>query len=169
MRNPHNYSVDKRLSAARQLLSAIDNEHELSRVYVEGCIDASLLQVYFALLHYTNELAESYGRPTLEKECFSLKEIIVHESDFIAELLECKQLMREESSWISIVINHPSAMLNQEISTNNVANDAKKNELTIISSDEDDEVLPLTVKTATWAIDQCYQLIQRQREHLTEC
>jgi hypothetical protein len=175
----HRQCVDKRLSIARQLLSSVADDQGKNSLYRDGCIDAALLQLNFALAHYCNELLESYQRPLIECYPFALKQTFATESPFIAELVEFKQLANKQESWLVIALNHPSIMLQQGLaivptsiptSTPVKKTDAKNDILLIdVVDHSDDKQQPLNVKHAQWIIDECYALIQRQREHLIEC
>jgi len=115
------------------LLSSIsENQHS---IYAEGCWDAALLQAYFALLHYVNELLVLYNRPTVEVEgnSFQLKELIVSESHSVSELVELKQLFNTPKSWLNIIVFHPRCMINKgselaaKLAEKSTANSTAKN------------------------------------------
>jgi hypothetical protein len=177
----HRQCVDKRLSIARQLLASIADNQGKNTLYRDGCIDAALLQLNFALAHYCNELLEAYQRPLIDSYPFSLKQTYATESAFIAELVEFKQLAKKQESWLAIALNHPSVMLQQGLAavasstptpeTTRVKTIDDKNTIQLIDviNHSDDNQLPLNIEYVQWIVDECCALIQRQREHLIEC
>lgn len=179
----HHQYVDRRLSGARQLLQAASAAN-VNPVYKEACIDSALLQSYYAVFHYINHLLDTYQRPLNEDAGYSLNRLIAEESRYVSELLEWKELSEKSSSYLSIVINHSNTMLRSaypkesevslvdtEVTSSGVMEEggAKEGLHLIAASSESDAGLPLTVDNVQWVVDQCYQLIQRQREHLIEC
>jgi uncharacterized protein (UPF0332 family) len=174
-KNLHSQYVNKRLSSARQLLLSAD-AHPSNAVYLEACIDSALLQTYYAIFHYVNELLESYQRPLIDSSVHGLSSVIEHESVHIPELREWRALLEKSNSYVYVVMNHPSFMLAIASKADDLSQGSKPASsgenaslIQVTSLEVDDEVLMLTEKNVKWVIDECCQLIQRQREHLIEC
>ncbi len=178
MMNPtHRQYASKRLSMARQMLS-LRSEF----MHEENCFDAALMQVYFSMHHYINELLEKYQRPLVEETSFALRDVIFDESGFVSELQECKQLLSNKDSWLSILLSHPQRMLNMASrgaqGTAKTANSTHPEPLQLIAVSDGDNneqglasavEINMTADVAQWIVNECQLLVQRQREHLVEC
>lgn len=168
--NVHQRYVNKRLASVRQLLSTV-NGGELSR---SAAIDAASLQMYFAVFHYVNELLVAYHQPAVETNPWQLTLLIEQKSDSIPELNEWKQLLLSPTSFLSLVLNYPNKMLcsafsgatDSVLNTEKVADNLHHIALVDVDIEEDAQ---LTDQNIHWALDACYELIQRQRSHLIEC
>jgi hypothetical protein len=174
-RNSHAQYVNKRLSSARQLLLSAGTSPG-NVVYFEACIDSALLQTYFAIFHYVNELLDSYQRPLIKGSDEALSIVIRREGLHVPELREWSALLEKSNGYAFIVINHPNYMLAAGSKADSLVQGSTSvsagDDIPLIhvtSIDADDETLILTEKNVKCVIDECHQLIQRQREHLIEC
>jgi hypothetical protein len=178
-KNLHKYYVNKRLSGAKQLLKTLSEPPVKESVYTDTCIDAALIHGYFAVFHYVNELLEAYHREGIRSSAFSLQETIIKESAYVTELVEYKYLAQQKNSWLSLLLSYPSEMLQQGFVKEDHAHHtshahthktdvAQPVQLIMVNSD-DDHTPDITPTIARWILDECTQLIQRQRDHLVEC
>lgn len=159
--------VNKRLAMARRLLTAGISVNDNALIQ-EAFIDAVLLQVYFALLHYMNELREHYRQDVLPTNDFSLMEIIMAGKQTISELTECQLLVANTKSWLSLVIRYPEAMLQGRVKIKNTQPSVSLLINVVPEDNEAEELLSIDVKTVDWVLRECIEFIQRQREHLME-
>lgn len=190
----HAKYVNTRLSSARQLLSECSGlSLEPSKLLHTALIDSAVLQTRLAFLHYVNELLGAYRHETFDSNTENIANLFAREKQVIPEFVEYYQLLEDSHSWLSLLLAYPDYLLAQatveeepvkvqplpknlledeqplEVSVQKPA--TKSNTLTLISvSDiESSSLHPLTLTSALWVIDQCWQCIQRQREHLIEC
>jgi hypothetical protein len=180
--NKHSQYVNKRLSSVRPLLANCSQTEGGQRstvgFYHTACVDAAALQLYFAVFHYVNELLVMYQQPIIENTPWQLRDTIIQQSQNVAELNEWKQLLQQPDSFLSLLVKYPKTMLQADSAAecesdeqNILAAQARDNAvipLVNLGSDEN-KTLYLTEHNIHWVMDECYRLIQRQREHLIEC
>lgn len=181
-----NYSyqqlVNQHLSSARQLL-ALANDGETHIARQRACLESALLQTHFALHHYINELLASYHRPDEQAAIWQLYERMTKNNYGLAELREWQQLASTEGSFVFVVLYYPTMLAQGTLlftasnPSNLLATSSKSMEasdlISVVNLEDKGEAESLTLvldkATVTWVVDECYQLIQRQREHLLEC
>ncbi len=168
-KNQYKQLVDKRLSSARQLLSTLDESS--NPIYTQGCLDSAMLQAYFALLNYVQELQALYQKPAIHVEHISLSDYVLTCCDGVPELVECKQLLASDDSWLSMLCAYPESMLTIDDESLPKQESAASSGVKLIALEESssDSSVVFNQKIVQWVVDESYQLIQRQREHLIEC
>jgi len=167
----HSRYVDRRLNIARQQISFAENDENTAQIYQEGALDNALLQTYFAIFHYMNELLESYHQPVVSLHNLSLGDDFFSQYSQIPELMELKQLLNNSNSWFAVLMSCPEAVLAQaekqiaatEVSTANA--ELENATIQLINLTEETLFSPSKIRQL---IDQCYEFIQRQRESLIE-
>jgi hypothetical protein len=170
--NQHSQYVNKRLSSVKPLLAQTKLEGASSTgFYPSACVDAAVLQLYFAVFHYVNELLVMYQRPAIENNTWQLADVITQHSEDVAELNEWKQLLQLPDSFLSLLCKYPDHMLaaHKEARLTQATTTSGSQAISLIDISVDDSEIYLTEKNVHWVMDECYQLIQRQREHLIEC
>lgn len=171
----HQQLVNQHLSSARQLLAlASDSASHIARH--RACLESALLQTHFALHHYINELLASYHHSTEAMYIWQLCERIAENNYGLAELREWQQLATAEDSFVFLALHYPVMLAQGELPSAAVEDkeDRRSSDLIAVVNLEDKRSssaseFVLDQSTVTWVIDECYQLIQRQREHLLEC
>lgn len=176
-KSDHARYVDRRLSVARQILSGIADEQAsgMEAILNEASMENALLQAYFAVRHYINELLESYQYKSPNFDQWQLTESFFQEHQSVSELAEFNSLIKQPNSWLDFIVQHPERMLHQanQSASNSPQSKAQPpktqpqdmiaTSLSVVDSDD-----KLTLQKAKWAIQQFSDLVQRQREHLLE-
>ena len=112
----HNRYVDRRLSVARQQLSLADSHQQSSHsIECSAAVDSAMLQTYFSVIHYFNELLDAYDEPVLsfDRAGFNgvLDEQFFERLTSIPQFVEWKQLFCNKNSWFSILLTYPQQMV----------------------------------------------------------
>jgi|GEM_PF-6005176 len=169
----HYQYVDRRLSIAKQLLLSLKSDStdmvSANTLYQEGVIESAILQVYFAVRHYIDELLESYRLSSVEVEPFAINEDFFRAYNTVTEFIEFKQLLLKQDSWLSIVSCYPSQMISQ-VGTASVRKSVNQHQYQFIAIDTlyNDKNQLLSMSRALSIIDECCECIHRQREHMVE-
>jgi hypothetical protein len=173
--------VNRRLTAARfQLSLAQDENTSITAAQKQSCIESALLQIYFALVNYLNELLSQHNQPCIENSVLDLGELLGDEhfrSYAIHDLDEIRILLDSKSSMLYYLTQLPS----QLIALNN-KDEAKlahtkhaqvdkhqTDSVNLIAVSVEDEEMPLlSLSMAEKILQELQVLIDRQRESQIE-
>jgi hypothetical protein len=197
--NSHIALVNHRLNAARFFLSLKNNnENSLTPSQKKASLENALLQLYFALYHYLNELLSYYHKSNITSASLSLEHLLIDKEQLflsVSEFNELQQWYYQRGSLLKILTQLPTSLILDNISETEAAS-KKNNQLIAVSlvaeddgkeddgreegvsevgvsgkRDGDDKLqkAEFTFTTTLALLNQLQQLIDRQRENQTEC
>ncbi|MGH1484945.1 MAG: DUF6586 family protein [Cellvibrionaceae bacterium] len=164
--------VNRRLAAVKFQLSIANNKEIADTVAKEhACIDSALLQLYFALINYLNELLEHYQRPVICSDNLDLEEILVdtkNQFHQIYEADEIKRCLNAKGSALALLIKLPASLMIKTTIASTKRKDVAVGKNVIAVSSEVPEKNLFSVSVVQEISDHLQKIIDRQRANQSE-
>lgn len=183
--NGHSRLVNRRLAAAHFYLSLEKNADIVkTESQKQSCVDTALMQIYFAMLSYLNELLD-YHKQMGSVSSYNLGEVLQDKGGLfntVYEFDELKQWMKKERSELALLTQLPIDLL--DISEHNPPEEVESSHqnrkftshgtghgvgLQLIAvTDKTEKPSLFSNKCVKQLLSKLQQLIERQREHQIE-
>jgi hypothetical protein len=178
-KNQHVQSVNHCLNAASFFLSLEENsEYSLTPSQKKACLESALLQIYFAVIHYLNELLAYYQKPSSIDSEMNIESLMNEGHSLfqgVNEFSELRDWAVEKDSLFKNLCQLPAGLLSNSatdlvLQGNSIknSNELKTGAKLIAFTQSDNHSYLFSIKTASLLKEQIQSIIERQRLNQSE-